>query len=185
MPDHSQGLAAAQGTPARPSHEEGAGAGEPAISERFVARAVYGLITVLAVLQAMELHPPDAWRGAITLFGTTLAVALIEVYAEAIGVLLGRSGRLDRQELAHMWHEAAPVMVGAQGPTVVLVLSALGLMSVETAIDIAQVVAFLTLFGYGWRIGQLLDQRWTRQVASGLILVAIGGLLVGIKAAFH
>jgi hemolysin III len=133
----------------------------------------------------MELHPPGAWRGAITLFGTTLVVALIEVYAETIGEMLGRSGRLGRQDVAHMWHDAAPVMVGAQGPTVVLVLSALGLMSVETAIDIAQVIAFLTLFGYGWRIGQLLDRRWTRQLFSGLILIAIGGLLVGIKAAFH
>lgn len=84
-----------------------------------------------------------------------------------------------------MWHDAAPVMVGAQGPTVVMILSALGLMSVETAIDIAQLIAFLTLFGFGWRIGQLLDSRLSRQLISGLILVAFGGLFVGIKAAFH
>jgi hemolysin III len=185
MADHSQRIAPVQPVPLDPHLERESGPDEPVISERFVARAVYGLITVLAVLQGFELHPPDAWRGAVTLFGTTLVVALIEVYAETIGMMLGRSSRLGRQDVAHMWHDAAPVMVGAQGPTVVLVLSALGLMSVETAIDIAQVIAFVTLFGYGWRIGQLLDRRWTRQLLSGLLLLAIGALLVGIKSAFH
>ena len=36
----------------------------------------------------MEEHPPEAWRGALTLFGTTLAVALAENYAEIIARML-------------------------------------------------------------------------------------------------
>lgn len=185
MTDHSQSVTAAQGTTAHPHLEHTPGAGKRPVSSNLVARAVYGLITVLAVLQAMELHPPEAWRGAVTIFGTTLAIALIEVYAETIGELLGGRHRLARNDLVHFWHDATPVLVGAQGPTIVLILSALGLMSVETAIDIAQLVAFVTLFVYGWRIGQMLDVPIVRRVLSGLILVAIGGLLVGIKAAFH
>jgi len=46
-------------------------------------------------------------------------------------------------------------------------------------------VAILKLFGYGWRIGKLLHERWPRQLLSGLLLVAIGGLVVGVKAGFH
>lgn len=158
---------------------------EQTVSGTFVARAVYGLITVLAVLQAMSVHPPNPWVGAISLFGTTLVVALIEVYAHVIGEMLGRRQPLGRQDLVHIWGDAAPVLVGAQGPTVILVLAGLGVMSMPTAITIAQVVAFLTLFGYGWRIGQLLDARFSRRLLSGLVLLAIGGILVGIKAALH
>ncbi len=44
------------------------------VSNAFIAKAIRGLITVQAVLLAMEEHPPEAWRGAITLFGTTLDV---------------------------------------------------------------------------------------------------------------
>lgn len=185
MTDRNQSLDATQAVSTDPHLEHTRGAGKPAVSSTFVARAVYGLITVLAVLQAMELHPPEAWRGAVSLFGTTLAVALIEVYAETIGEMLGTKTRLSRGDLVHIWHDAAPVLAGAQGPTIVLLLSAFGLMSVETAIDIAQLIAFVTLFGYGWRIGQMLDARLSRQLLSGLILIAIGGLLVGIKTAFH
>jgi hypothetical protein len=36
----------------------------------FVAKAIYGLITVLAVVLVMEEHPPTAWIAAGTLFGT-------------------------------------------------------------------------------------------------------------------
>jgi hypothetical protein len=158
----------------------------PDVNKLWVARSIYGLITVLAVLEAMEHHPPSAaWRGAVILFGTTLAVALVEAYADSIAEMIARGGGLSRADMIEIGHDVAPVLIGAQGPTVVFVLAALGLFSVERAIDIAQTVAFVSLFGYGWRIGKLLHEQRHKQLISGLILVAIGGLVVGIKAAFH
>jgi hypothetical protein len=77
------------------------------------------------------------------------------------------------------------VLVGAQAPTVVLLLSVLGLFPVERAIAIAEVVALLFLFGYGWRVGQTLHEDWKRRLISGLLLVLVGALIVGFKAAFH
>ncbi len=150
-----------------------------------VAREIYGLITILAVLQGMELHPPGAWQGAVILFGTTFAVALIEIYADSIAGLIAREGYFTREHLREVAREAAPVLVVAQGPTICLVLSVFGLVSVERAIDLAQIVALILLFGYGVRVGRLLDHRWSRQLIHGVALVLIGGIIVGIKAAFH
>jgi hemolysin III len=158
---------------------------EQRVSHAYVTRAVYGLVTVLAVLQAMELHPPSAWAGVITLFGTTLAVALVETYAHSIATMLAEEHPLSLHELRDIWHDVAPVLTGAQGPTVPLLLAAFGVISVEYAIDLAQLIAFLLLFGYGWRIGTLLDNRRSRHLLSGVMLLAIGGIIVGIKAAFH
>jgi hypothetical protein len=155
------------------------------VSHAFVSRAIYGLISVLAVLQVMEVHPPSAWSGAISLVGTTLAVALIVAYADTIAKTRSHGRSLAFGELREIWHDVEPVLVGAQGPTVLLVFSGFGLLEVEDAIDLAQAVAFLFLFGYGWRVGKLLHTHWARRPVSGLILVAIGGLIVGIKAAFH
>jgi hypothetical protein len=157
----------------------------PEVNKLWVARSIYGLITVLAVLEALEHHPPDAWRGAVILFGTTLAVALVEAYADSIAEMIARGGGLSRADLVEIAHDVAPVMVGAQGPTIVLALAALGLFTVDAAIDIAQALAFVTLFGYGWQIGQQLHEQRHKQFISGLVLVAIGGLVVGVKAAFH
>jgi hemolysin III len=99
--------------------------------------------------------------------------------------MLAHGRTLSWDELRAIGRDVGPILVGAQGPTLLLVLSALGLLDVEDAIDLAQVVAFVFLFGYGWRVGMLLHEHWARRLVSGLILVAIGGFIVGIKAAFH
>ncbi|HEX5165294.1 MAG TPA: hypothetical protein VFV93_07860 [Thermomicrobiales bacterium] len=150
-----------------------------------VSKAIYGVITVLAVLQVMEAHPPTGWSGAVFLFGTTVAVALVDAYSESIAIMLAQERRLSLADLRAIRHEVAPVLIGAQAPTLILLASAFGLVSVELAITLAQVVAFVLLFSYGWRVGSLLHEHRLRQILSGLVLVAIGGIAVGIKAAFH
>ena len=151
----------------------------------FAARTVYGLVTVLAVLQVMSWHPPSAWSGAIALLGTTLAVALLDAYADSIAEVLTYRRALTRDEAHAIWRDIRPVFICAQGPTVFLALAGIGLLDVDVAITLAQVVAFLFLFGYGWRVGQLMHEHWFHRLLSGLILVAIGGLVVGIKVLFH
>src|SRR5436190_19074162 len=94
---------------------EGDSSGGPHPVERlFVSRAIYGLITVLAVLEVMELHPPTAWHAAASLFGATLAVALIEAYADSIAEIVARGKHLSRNDLRSIGHDVAPVMIGAQ-----------------------------------------------------------------------
>lgn len=158
---------------------------ERVVSKPSIAKAIYGLMTVLALLVVMNDHPPIAWRGALTLFGATLAVALVDTYAETIAGMLSEQRGFSGIELREIWRDVSPVLLGAQAPTVVLLLAEFGFFSVERAIVIAQVVCFLLLFGVGWRVGQALHRHWLRQLISGLLLVAIGGLIVGIKAVFH
>jgi len=156
-----------------------------AVSHAPVSKAIYGLISVLAVLQALVLHPPTALQATVALFGTTVAVALADAYSESIAEMLVKRHSLSMDDLRKIGRDVAPVMTGAQAPTVVLLASALGLISLDLALTLAQIVAFALLFGFGWRVGQLLHENWIRQIISGLFLLAIGGLAVGIKTAFH
>src|SRR5262249_16648936 len=88
-----------------------------------VARAVYGLIIVLAVLETMELHPPGAgWEGPELLLGTVLTVVLAEVYADLIAGTFVHHKRPSRTELGLTGREAAPLLIGAPLPVLVLVL---------------------------------------------------------------
>lgn len=160
-------------------------ASETVVGNAPVSRAIYGVISVLAVLQVLEIHPPSPWQGTVVLFGTTVAVALVDVYCESIAEMLSAGRQLARDDLRTIGRGVAPVLAGAQGPTLLLLLSAFGLLPVGLALTLAQVVAFMLLFGYGWRVGQLLHEHWLSQIASGLFLVAIGGLVVGVKVAFH
>lgn len=158
---------------------------EPFISKAFIAKAIYGLIAVMAVLQVIDEHPPVPWRGAATLFGTTLGVALVDAYIETITFMFSRQRGPSRTELREVWHAFLPVLVGAQAPTLVLLLAVFGILSIERAISVAQVVALLLLFAYGWRVGQTVHKHPLRQLISGVVLLTIGLLVSGIKAVFH
>jgi hemolysin III len=150
-----------------------------------VSRAIYGLMTVLAVLQVVMEHPDSPWASAVSLFGATLAVALVDAYSESIGAMLVRRRSLDWQEFREVVRQVAPVMIGAQAPTIVVLLSVAGLIEHESALRLAEVVTFVFLFGYGFAVGRMLGGSLARQLASGIALLAIGALIVGIKAALH
>lgn len=156
-----------------------------AVGHAPVSKAIYGLISVLAVLQVLQVHPPSAWHATVAVFGTTLAVALTDAYSESVAEMLSTRHSLTGDDLRAIGRDVAPVLAGAQAPTVLLLLSAVGLISLDLALTLAQIVVFVLLFGFGWRVGQLLHEHLPRQLASGLFLLAIGGLVVGIKTAFH
>jgi len=155
------------------------------LSETEIASTIYGLITVLAVVEILQRHPPSALACAATLFGTTLAVALVDAYSESIARIIAEKHTLSVEDVQVIARNAATVMVGAQGPTVVLLIAAAGLMSVEGALVVARIVALASLFGYGIRVGRLLHGGYLRQVMSGLALLAIGLLVVMVKVVFH
>jgi hypothetical protein len=153
--------------------------------ENFISKAIYGSITILAVLFAMDSHPPTAWQGALTLFGTALAVTLAEAYSATIAATISGQKELNRAEAGAIWHHSRPILVVANLPTLVFVLTAVGLYSIETALLVAKGFVFLTLFLYGLRIGHLLHGSRIRILWNGLFAVGIGGLIGVIKVVFH
>jgi hypothetical protein len=113
--------------------------------------AIYGSLAVMAVIVAIEDHPPTALRAAAQLFGVTLAIAVAKAYAEIIADTLDRGRRLDAEEWREILRKISPVLFGAQAPTLVFLMSAFGLFSVETAISISKVLVLGLLFVYGLR----------------------------------
>ncbi|MBX3069134.1 MAG: hypothetical protein KF883_01400 [Thermomicrobiales bacterium] len=105
--------------------------------------------------------------------------------SESIAAMLARDHSLSWDEVSEILHDVAPVLIGSQVPTLVVLLAVVGLIGHETALQLASAAAFILLFGYGFAVGRMLGGSLIRQVGSGLVLVVIGALIVGIKAAFH
>lgn len=169
----------------RREHRSERSRGERFFDKHFISKAIYGTISVLAVLLIMEEHPPTAWHGAMTLFGSVLAIALAEAYSETIAeILAGRKG-LTRKEMVHIWVQTRPILLSANTPTLMFCLSGLGLLHVESAILIAKVLLYVSLFIYGSRISRMLGNSWLRSLLSGLFTLGIGVLITLIKTFFH
>ena len=151
----------------------------------FVSRAIYGSISVLAVVLVMQEHPPGVARAAATLFGTSLAIALAEAYSETIAEMLAQRRNLDLKETREIWQHVQPILFAANLPTAVVLLSAAGAFSVEEALNLAELAIYVSLFVWGARVGHLLHDSWLRILLSALITVAIGLLIGLIKVVFH
>jgi hemolysin III len=151
----------------------------------FVSRAIYGSISVLAVVLVMQEHPPGVARAAATLFGTSLAIALAEAYSETIAEMLAQRRNLDLREASEIWRSAQPILFAANIPTVLVLAAAAGLFSVDDALNVAEFAIYVSLFIWGARVGQLLHDSWWRILLSALVTVAIGLLIGLIKVVFH
>ena len=55
------------------------------LGSRQVSRVIYGAIIGLALIVALEEHPPSSRVVVATLLGTALAVGLAEFYSDVIG----------------------------------------------------------------------------------------------------
>jgi hypothetical protein len=84
-----------------------------------------------------------------------------------------------------IWHDTHPILLTANLPTLVILLSGAGLYSMETALIIAKSAIYLTLFAYGLQVGHLLHASRWRILLSGLFTAGIGALIGLMKFLLH
>ncbi len=150
------------------------------------ARAVYGTILVLAVIAGVS-GDDDATAGYI--LGGVLVTALVfwiaHVYAELLTLAVGDPTRGWRE----LWQAAArtewPLVEAALAPAIPLLLGALGVFSRNTAVNLAFAVGLLDLFAWGIAIGRALGQRPWGIVGTAVVNVALGAVVVALKALVH
>lgn len=151
----------------------------------FISRSVYGLVNVLVILLIMEDHPPTALEGAVTLFGAAFAIALVEAYAELVGETIGHQRGLTADEWRHIVRAVSPVLIGALAPTLVMLLAALGLYTVDTGISISQALVFILLAILGVRAIVYQHRAPLMRILGGATLLILFVLMLGLKVAFH
>src|SRR5688572_30089379 len=108
------------------------------LGSRQVGKVVYGSIIGLALIAAIENHPPAAGVMAVWLLGTALAVGLAEIYSEVVGHETRTRQPVARPDMVHMIDDAAAVAFGVAFPAVFFLVSAVGLVEVDRAFWLAK-----------------------------------------------
>jgi hypothetical protein len=72
----------------------------------------------LALVVAVEAHPPGAGAIAVTLVATAIAVALAKLYSEIVGTQSRTRARVERQQISEMFDEVGAVAIGIAFPCV-------------------------------------------------------------------
>ena len=150
-----------------------------------VARVIYGAIIGLALVVALEAHPPAAWIVVVTLVGTAIAVALAELYSEVIGTEIRTRRRVSRSALGPMRRGVVAVACGVSFPAVFFALAAVGAFTEATAFTVAKWSGLGLIVLYGFAGARLAGARPHAALVHGLAVGSVGGALIALKALVH
>jgi hypothetical protein len=158
---------------------------EAHLGSRQVSRVTYGAIIGLALIVALEEHPPSSRVVVGTLLGTAVAVGLAELYSDIVGIE-NRTRRHARcVELRHVAPEMAAVAFGISFPVVFFILAAAHAIEQETAFTIAKWSGVGLLGFYGFAAARLAGDGLSASALRGLAVGLIGAFLIALKALLH
>jgi hypothetical protein len=150
-----------------------------------VSRVIYGSIIGLALVVALEAHPPSAGQAIAAIAGTAIAVGLAEIYSEVIGTEARTRRRVPRRQMRGIALDAGAVIFGAGFPVVFFILAAAGAFDVGLAFTLSKWTGLGLIGAYGYVAGRLAGAGVRDALVHGAAVGAIGGALIALKALLH
>jgi hypothetical protein len=150
-----------------------------------VSRVIYGAIIGLALVVALEDHPPAAGVVAATICGTAVAVGLAELYSDFIGTETRMHRRPDRPAVLGIAEQAGAAAIGIAFPAVFFLLATAGAMELDTAFTVAKWTGLGVIGLYGFLSGRSAGRSLAASSLHALAVGLIGGFLIGLKALVH
>lgn len=159
---------------------------EAHLASRDVARVIYGTIIGLALVVALEAHPPATAGPVIAaLVGTAFAVGFAEFYSEIVGGEARTRRPAHREQMAAVAAESAAVILGAGFPALFFVVAAIGWIELDTAFALAKWSGLGLLCVYGFLAARLSGAHLGAALLHASAVGAVGGALIVLKALLH
>jgi predicted NAD/FAD-binding protein len=158
---------------------------EAHLGSRQVSRVLYGSIIGLALVLALQAHPPAAGTVAASLLATAVAVGLAELYSEYVGTETRTRTRVDRARFGEIWDEVFAVVLGIAFPAVFFLLAAIGLIERDAAFTIAKWSGLGLITTYGYAAARLTGAGVARSIFRASIAGLIAAFLIVIKSLLH
>ena len=158
---------------------------EAHLASRDVARIIYGAIVGLALVVALQDHPPGAGKAAGLVLATALAIGLAELYSEYVSLEARTRAPVARSQFRGMVAESGAVSFGAAFPAIFFVLAALDIMSTSAAFNWAKWTGLVLICGYGYLAGRLTGSSVGSALAHSAGLGAIAAALIAVKGLLH
>jgi hypothetical protein len=150
-----------------------------------VSRVVYGSIIGLALIVALQLHPPAAGTVIVSLVATGVAVALAELYSDVIGARTRSGLGVDTDGFGTIAGDAGAVAFGICFPAIFFILSLLGAWDVDTAFNLAKWSGLALIATYGFVAGRIGGGSIPRALLEAFAVALIGAALIAVKALLH
>jgi hypothetical protein len=155
------------------------------MGSRDVARILYGAIIGLALVVALQDHPPTAVATAATIIGTAVAVGLAEVYSQFVADEARERRRIRLGELCRPAGDALAVATGAGFPAVFFLLAGVHVIELDLAFTLAKWTGLGLICAYGFVAARLAGLRLGGACLHAAAIGAAGCVLIVLKALLH
>ena len=155
------------------------------LGSRDVVRVIYGTIIGLALVVALQVHPPSAGQAAAAVMGTAVAVGLAEAYSELVGAEARTRRRIRASQVRTVLVDAGAVTFGAGFPALFLLLASAGAIDLELAFNLTKWTGLGLLCTYGFVAGRVSGWGVGGALVHSAAVGAMGGALIGLKALLH
>jgi hypothetical protein len=155
------------------------------LGSRQVSRVVYGSIIGLALVVALQAHPPPPGAVIASLLGTAVAVALAELYSELVGFETIEHRKARATELRHLGADIAAVAFGIAFPALFFLLAAAGSLETDTAFTLAKWTGLGLIGLYGFAGARLSGARLRTALIQAAAVALIGAALILLKSVVH
>jgi len=154
-------------------------------TRKVVATSVYGIIVTTVLLLTLENHESSAWNMVAAILLTVLGFSVAEYYAATLAKGFGETEKEKHYSFDALSHDYLHMLYGSIVPILIFVASALGIITILAAFDIAEAFLGVALFGYGYWYGRSRDETKARSLLYGFINVAAVALIVVLKLTSH
>jgi hypothetical protein len=155
------------------------------LGSRQVSRILYGSIIGLALVVALEAHPPRASAIAVTLVATAIAVGLAEFYSDIVGTQTRTRARVGRQQMVDILDEVGASATGVAFPSVFFFVAALGAIDLDAAFTAAKWSGLGLITAYGFAAARLTGETVLGSLRRAAVAGLIAGFLIAMKALLH
>jgi hypothetical protein len=149
------------------------------------ARAVYGTIVALPVINALDDGSTAADELIVAVLGAAVAASLAETYADYLATVIRQRRHLSGAEIRQAATDSALGTLAALFTLVPFVLVELGWIEMQTAFDVAPWVGLGLIAGYSLFANRLAGLPTGRGLLTTAAMIAIGLTLIAIKSLTH
>lgn len=147
-------------------------------------KVIYGSILLFVVILSIHYSGDEsAFMLAFTVFLTSFTIVLAEIYSEILGQRIKQHGKLSRAERTNIVNDTLSIVSVSLWPSVIFLLSAFGLYSLDIAYGLSYAFLLIVLFGFSYLAYRLGQNSPTKSLIISFATVAIGLLIIWFKFA--
>jgi len=147
---------------------------------------IYGTVTGMVAVAGIDANPQLSWLSAASIIVVgAAAIWGAHAYSILLGRLVAEGRRLKARELLTVLEGSWPIVTAGAVLAAPLLLTAVGLVSLDAALRACSALGVLVLGVVGYLAGVATRETWPRRLVLGGLSAALGLGVVAVEFVVH